>query len=84
MIAKLAATKLALSHEDALKRAPRGFEDVSDPDIAMVVRLKHFICLRPVSAAAIRKPALVDSFCSFASDSLPLLQWGWNAIVDVR
>ena len=48
------------------------------------MRLKSFICLRPVAEAAIRKPALVDDFCAFASDSLPLLKWGWDALSNLR
>jgi uncharacterized protein (TIGR02453 family) len=82
--ARLAAAGLKLSGEDALKRAPRGFEGAVDPEIAAAVRLRHFICLRPVREAQIRKAALVDDFCAFASDSLPLLKWGWDALIDSR
>ncbi len=84
MVAKLAGAGLSLSDEDALKRAPRGFEDVTDPQIAAAMRLRNFICLRQVSEAAIRKPALVDDFCAFASDALPLLKWGWDALPETR
>ena len=34
---------LALSDEYAMKRAPRGFEDVADPAIAAALRNKSFI-----------------------------------------
>ncbi len=84
MTGKLAAANLKLSEEDALKRAPRGFDDVSDPEIAAAIRLKNFICLRPVTETAIGKPQLVDDFCAFASDALPLLEWGWDALTDSR
>ena len=40
--------------------------------------------MRPVPEVEIRKPALVDGFCAFAADSLPLLRWGWDAISDSR
>ena len=83
MAAKLARAGLSLSQDDALKRAPRGFED-DDPEVAAAMRLRSFVCLRPVSEATIRKPALVDDFCAFASDSLPLLKWGWEALADSR
>jgi hypothetical protein len=63
MTARLMAPALKLSDEGALKRAPRGFEDADGPEIAAAVRLKSFICLRPVREAQIRKPALVDDFC---------------------
>ncbi len=84
MTAKLASTGLKLSNDDALKRPPRGFEAVDDPQIAAATRLKNFICLRPVAEAEIRKPALVSGFCAFAADSLPLLKWGWDALSDSR
>ena len=84
MTAKLATAELNLSHEDALRRPPRGLEDIDDPEVAAAMRLKNFICLRPVSEAQIRKPALVDDFCTFAADSLPLLKWGWDALSDSR
>jgi uncharacterized protein (TIGR02453 family) len=84
MAAKLKKTGLALSIEDSLKRAPRGFEAIDDPEIAAATRLKSMICLRPVEEAAIASPALADDFCAFAADALPLLKWGWEALVDSR
>ena len=84
MTAKLKKAGLALSAEDALKRAPRGFEAIDDPEIAAATRLKSMVCLRPVAETAIASPALVDDFCAFAADALPLLKWGWDAIVDAR
>ena len=84
MTGKLRKGGLALSEEYALKRAPRGFDDIVDPEIAAAVRLKSMVCLRPVAEAAIASPALVDAFCAFAADSLPLLKWGWDALSDSR
>jgi uncharacterized protein (TIGR02453 family) len=84
MSAKLRKAGLALSDEDSLKRAPRGFEAVEDPEIAAAVRLKSFVCDRPVAAKAVRSPALADEFVAFARDALPMLTWGWDALKDVR
>jgi len=84
MTDKLGATGLALSQDSALKRAPRGIQEIDDPEIALAARLKDFICLRPVAEARIAEPALAADFCAFASDSLPLLKWGWNALADAR
>ncbi len=84
MIAKLGKAGLALSENDALKRTPRGFESVDDPEILAAARQRHFICMRPVSEKAIGEPALVDAFCGFAKDALPLLAWGWDALTDSR
>jgi uncharacterized protein (TIGR02453 family) len=84
MTAKLGVEGLRLSDEDALKRPPRGFEASEDPEIVAALRLKTFICLRPVAEDRIRAPTLADEFCAFASHSLPLLRWGWDALADSR
>ena len=84
MIAKLDTRGMALSEEDALKRPPRGFETIDDPAILTALQQKHFICVRDVAAAETREPALVDAFCAFAGDALPLLEWGWDALADSR
>ena len=84
MTGKLKKAGLRLSTEDSLRRAPRGFEAIDDPEIAAAIRLKSMVCLRPVGEAAIGSPALVDEFCAFAADALPLLKWGWDAFVDMR
>jgi uncharacterized protein (TIGR02453 family) len=84
MTAKLKRVGMALSAEDSLKRAPRGFEAIDDPEIAAATRLKSMICLRPVAEAAIASPALADDFCAFTADALPLLKWGWDALADSR
>jgi uncharacterized protein (TIGR02453 family) len=84
MTAKLKKTGLSLSAEDSLKRAPRGFEAIEDPEIAAAARLKSMVCLRPVPETAIGSPGLADDFCAFARDALPLLKWGWDALADAR
>ena len=84
MTAKLQKAGLALSADDSLKRAPRGFEAIDDPEIAAATRLKSMICQRPVAEAAIASPALAGDFCAFAADALPLLKWGWDALADAR
>ncbi len=84
MTKKLAKAGLILSDEDALKRAPRGFEAVDDPEIAAAIRLKSLICVRPVATPAIALPSLAEDLCAFARDALPLLTWGWDALADSR
>jgi hypothetical protein len=42
------------------------------------------ICVRPVAEAAIESPALVDDFCALVAESLLLLDWGWEELVDSR
>ena len=84
MVAKLADGGLALEDEYALKRAPRGFEAIDDPEIAAAVRNASFICSRDIADARLAKPALVDDIVAFARDAMPLLKWGWSAVVDAR
>jgi uncharacterized protein (TIGR02453 family) len=84
MTAKLEANGLSLSQDEALKRPPHGFAGTEDSEIAAAIRLKNFICLRPAAERRIREPALVADFCAFAAESLPLLQWGWDALADSR
>jgi uncharacterized protein (TIGR02453 family) len=84
MTAKLAKAGLTLSDRYAMKRAPRGFEDVADPAIAAALRHKSFICLRPIPDDSLAAPTLVDDLEAFARDAAPLLEWGWSAVVDAR
>jgi uncharacterized protein (TIGR02453 family) len=84
MLAKLAGTGLKLSDDYAMKRLPRGFEGVEDAEIAAVLRLNSIICRRPIPDDRLRTPALVADLETFARDALPLLQFGWCAVIDSR
>ena len=84
MIAKLAKAKLALSEEDALKRTPRGFEAVDDPAILAAARRRHFICGGPCRKKRSWSRLSPKSFCAFARDAMPLLEWGWDALTNSR
>ncbi len=84
MTAKLAKAGLALSQDYAMKRAARGFEDVADPLLAAALRNKSFICSRPIADDRLAAAALVDDLQAFAADAMPLLEWGWSAVVDAR
>ena len=84
LLAALKKAKLALSDEDRLKRLPRGFETVAEPKLAAAIMNKSFLCSRPLDPARIASPAVVDDLAAFGKQALPLLQWGWSAIVDER
>jgi len=84
MVAKLADGGLALEDEYALKRAPRGFEAIDDPEIVAAVRNTSFIASRDIPNARLASPKLVDDVVAFAGDAMPLLKWGWSAVVDAR
>jgi len=84
MLAKLAGTGLKLSDDYAMKRPPRGFEGVEDAEIAAVLRLNSLICRRPIPDERLGTPALIADLETFAGDALPLLQFGWSAVIDSR
>lgn len=76
--------KVVFRAEESLKRLPRGFETVAEPAIAAAVMRKSHVCSKPIARTKITSPDLVDDLVAFARQALPLLQWGWSAIADVR
>jgi uncharacterized protein (TIGR02453 family) len=84
MLAALEKKDLVLSDEYDVSRLPREFADVTDPDVAAALKKKSFIVTRPIPIARLKSPALVEDLTLFAKDALPLLQWGWAAVVDER
>ncbi|MDX8479480.1 TIGR02453 family protein [Mesorhizobium sp. VK24D] len=76
MVAALKKGGLALDTEDCLKRAPRGFEDVGEDDLAQAVRNRHFLVRQEIDPAAIYSSALVDDLVGFTLRAKPLLDWG--------
>jgi len=84
MVAKLADGGLALEGDYAMKRAPRGYEAIDDPEIAAAVRNASFICSREVAEARLHSAKLADDAIEFANDAMPLLKWGWSAVADTR
>lgn len=73
-VAALTAAGLALSADDVLKRAPRGYEYVEDPDIAAALKLKPFVTLLPLSQDDVGNATLVSKLCQYAQSA--------SAIVD--
>ncbi len=84
MLAGLDKARIALRDDESLKRLPRGFETIAEPKIAAAVLRKSHIGSKPIDPARLATPALVDDLVAFAKQALPLLQWGWAAIVDER
>ena len=82
MVRALAKADLALSDEDSAKRVSTEFSAIAEPDLLAGVKRKSFVCLRPIKAAQIVKPALVAALLDFARHARPLLDWGWSAISD--
>ncbi len=84
MLAALKKRDLSLSEGESLSRLPRGFDDVTEPNIAEAVRRKSFLLRQPIDDVAILDAGFVDRVAGFAKAALPLLTWGWNAIADER
>jgi uncharacterized protein (TIGR02453 family) len=78
--ARLAEAGLELSRGEALTRPPRGYEEVSDPDIGDVLKLKSWIVSSPLEETDTYDPALPQRIVRFAQAADPLLSFGWTAI----
>ncbi len=84
MLAKLAKAKLALSDDQRMLRLPKGFEGVEPVALAEAVKNRSFIVTRPIAPKSLKSASLVAEIKSFAAEALPLLEWGWDAIVESR
>jgi len=76
MTTALKKNGLEIGTEGRLKRAPRGFEAVAEPDLAAAVRNRHFVVRHEIDPAAIQSPALADELFDFTLRAKPLLDWG--------
>ncbi|MGB3540309.1 MAG: TIGR02453 family protein [Mesorhizobium sp.] len=76
MVAALKRGGLELGSEGAMKRMPRGFEQVQDADLAAAIRNRHFVVRHPIDPASIHDAALVDELVDFMQRARPLLDWG--------
>jgi uncharacterized protein (TIGR02453 family) len=76
MVATLKKKDLVLDGEGALKRMPRGFEHITDTELAAAVRNRHFVVRHTIDPAAIHKPELADEIVDFTLGARPLLDWG--------
>ena len=63
-----------------MKRAPRGFEAVFEPDIAAALRKRSLIVRRPIAPEALGSTELTAEIAAFTKAAAPLLRFGWSAI----
>ncbi|MEM5472531.1 TIGR02453 family protein [Hoeflea sp. AS60] len=70
--------------ENSLKRTPRGFEDITDPAILDLLRLKHLTLSRRFSEDRLKGTALLDDLTELATVAQPFLSFGWRVIDPVR
>ena len=75
----LKKSRLGLGRDEALKRLPRGFEDVPPGPAAEALKLKSLVVHRDLSETAIGRSLLVKQVADFAAAALPLLNFGWEA-----
>ncbi len=78
--AHLAAHGLALSRDETLIRLPRGYDAVADSPHVWAIKLRNFVTTRPVPQELLASAALVGHIADFAAVTLPLLEWGWDAL----
>jgi uncharacterized protein (TIGR02453 family) len=76
MVSMLEQAGLEIGSEGRLKRAPRGFETVAEPDRAAAVRNRHFVVRQRIDPADIHRPDLAENLVSFTLRAKPLLDWG--------
>ncbi len=80
MQAELSRRSLVLDAADALKRMPRGFEDLKDDPVAPALRLRSLLVRQDLPLEATSGPALVGAITGFTEHALPLLRFGWDAV----
>ena len=75
-VSALEKNGLEIGEEGRLKRAPRGFEAVAEPDLAAAVRNRHFVVRHEIERKGIQRPELADTLFDFTMRAKPLLDWG--------
>ncbi|RUZ76790.1 TIGR02453 family protein [Mesorhizobium sp. M7A.F.Ca.US.006.01.1.1] len=76
LVAALKKNRLELETEGRMKRTPRGFEEISDPDLVAAIRHRHFYVQHLIDPAGIHTADLVDELVDFTLRAKPLLDWG--------
>ena len=83
-VAPFAAIDYAPEDINVLKRLPKGFESVTDPDLQAVVRRRNLVFSRPFGPERLRGTVLVDDIATLAHAAMPFLNFGWRIIDPVR
>ena len=76
MVSALKKNGLEIGAEGRMKRAPRGFEAVTEPDLAAAVRNRHFVVRHEIEPGRIHSPEFADELFAFVLRARPLLDWG--------
>lgn len=70
--------------DNSLKRTPRGFETVSDPELLSLIKLRHLTLSQRFSPDRLSGTALLEDIVELADAAQPLLNFGWRVIDPVR
>lgn len=70
--------------DNVLKRTPRGFEHITDPETVAFLRLRHLTLSRKFSSDRIKGTALLEDLVELAETAQPFLSFGWRVIDPVR
>ena len=69
-----------LDYSNSLARMPRGFHDVP-PEVEDAIKLKGWIIRKQLPRSIICSKDLTKEVAEFAKDMLPLLSFGWHALI---
>lgn len=83
-LAPLRGLGYVFDRDDSLKRTPRGFEEVTDPETVALLRLRHLTLSRRFSEDRLNGTALLDDLADLAALAQPLLTFGWRVVDPVR
>ena len=71
---------LDFSRDEALARLPRGFDQHAASPVAYALKLRNLVVSRHLAPEALADAALVGTLGDFAATTLPLLEFGWDAL----
>jgi len=80
----LLALGFVFNQDNSLKRTPRGFEHVTNPDTVALLRLRHLTLSRSFSDDRLSGTVLLEDLTELARVAQPFLSFGWRVIDPVR
>lgn len=84
VIAPLLTAGYMFDTDNSLKRTPRGFEHVTDPDLLSLIKLRHLTLSRGFGPERLDGVRLLEDLVELARIALPFLNFGWRVIDPVR
>ena len=82
-VAAAEAAGLALDTSDCTVRMPLGFETVTDPALVPAIKSRHLVVRRALTKKDVASGAgLVRTLVAAVTASVPLLEFGWEALAE--